>query len=141
MGKFFIQNGMISRFDFMDNQEFLPLPTICNLLNQNDLNYERLKQKYLDLKERAVFPKFKPNSDLFVIVGYADETRTIEQYYIDEIVIRGDGSFIEYRDIDQETIIGEDNLLFATYEEAEKELNEIINVYKQKETIKGEEDG
>lgn len=131
MGKFFIQNGMISRFDFMDNQEFLPLPTVCNLLNQNDIKYERLKQKYLDLKERAVFPKFKPHNDLFVIVGYADETRAIEQFYVDEIVIRGDGSFIEYRDIDKNTIIGENNLLFATYEEAEKELKEIINGYKQ----------
>lgn len=125
--KYFIQNGMISRFDFMDNQEFLPLPTVCNLLNQNELDYEKLKQKYLELKERAVFPKFKPKNDLFVIVGYADETKAIEQFYIDEIVIRGDGSLIEYRDIEQETIIGENNLLFKTYEEAEKKLKEIID--------------
>lgn len=131
MGKFFIQNGMISRFDFMDNQEFLPLPTVCNLLNRQDQDYENLKQKYLGLKEKAVFPKFKPKSDLFVIVGYADETKAIEQFYIDEIVIRGDGSIIEYRDIEQETIIGENNLLFATYEEAEKKLKEINNGYKQ----------
>lgn len=131
MGKFFIQNGMISRFDFMDNQEFLPLPTVCNLLNRQDQDYENLKQKYLGLKENAVFPKFKPKSDLFVIVGYADETKAIEQFYVDEIVIRGDGSIIEYRDIEQETIIGENNLLFATYEEAEKKLKEINNGYKQ----------
>ena len=122
---------MISRFDFMDNQEFLPLPTVCNLLNRQDQDYENLKQKYLGLKENAVFPKFKPKSDLFVIVGYADETKAIEQFYVDEIVIRGDGSIIEYRDIEQETIIGENNLLFATYEEAEKKLKEINNGYKQ----------
>lgn len=116
--KYFIQDGMISKFDFMDNQEFLPLETVCNLLNEQDKQYE-------ELKENAIVPKFKPKSDLFVIVGYKDETKAIEQYYIDEIVIRGDSSLIEYRDIEQETIIGENNLLFATYEEAQAKLEEL----------------
>lgn len=47
MGKFFIQNGMISRFDFMDNQEFLPLPTVCALLNDNEEKYDKLAEKFV----------------------------------------------------------------------------------------------
>ena len=43
--KYFIQNGMISKFDFMDNQEFLPLETVCNLLNKQDDQYDNLREK------------------------------------------------------------------------------------------------
>jgi hypothetical protein len=45
--KYFIQNGMISRFDFMDNQEFLPLPTVCALLNDNEEKYDKLAEKFV----------------------------------------------------------------------------------------------
>lgn len=43
--KYFIQDGMISRFDFMDNQEFMPLPTVCALLNDNEKKYDKLAKK------------------------------------------------------------------------------------------------
>lgn len=45
--KYFIQNGMISRFDFMDNQEFLPLPTVCSLLNDNEEKHDKLAEKFV----------------------------------------------------------------------------------------------
>ncbi len=45
--KYFIQDGMISRFDFMDNQEFLPLQTVCALLNDNEDKYDRLAKKFV----------------------------------------------------------------------------------------------
>ena len=38
---------MISRFDFMDNQEFLPLPTVCALLNDNEDKYDKLAEKFV----------------------------------------------------------------------------------------------
>ena len=101
-----------------DNDEdvLLNVAVVVNRLN----NYEQRLSNCIE-------PKFKPKSDLFVIVGYKDEPKSIEQYYIDEIVIRGDGKLIEYRDIDKETIIGEDNLLFLTKAEAEKKLEEMKN--------------
>ena len=45
--KYFIQDGMISKFDFMDNQEFLPLPTVCSLLNDQDETYDKLAKKFV----------------------------------------------------------------------------------------------
>ena len=92
-----------------------------HLLNQQAERISELEEQLAN----SIRPKFKPNNDLFVIVGYKDETQSIEQYYIDEIVIRGNGKLIEYRDIEQETIIGENNLLFGTYEEALKKLEEL----------------
>ena len=45
--KYFIQDGMISRFDFMDNQEFYPLTTLCSMLNDNDEKYDKLAKKFV----------------------------------------------------------------------------------------------
>ena len=45
--KYFIQDGMISKFDFMANQEFYPLPTLCNLLNKQDEQYDNLAKKFV----------------------------------------------------------------------------------------------
>lgn len=45
--KYFIQDGMISKFDFMDNQEFYPLPTLCSLLNKQDEQYDNLAKKFV----------------------------------------------------------------------------------------------
>lgn len=45
--KYFIQDGMISKFDFMDNQEFYPLTTLCNMLNDNDEKYDNLAKKFV----------------------------------------------------------------------------------------------
>lgn len=45
--KYFIQDGMISKFDFMDNQEFYPLTTLCSLLNNQDEQYEKLAKKFV----------------------------------------------------------------------------------------------
>lgn len=42
--KYFIQDGMISKFDFMDNQEFLPLETVCNLLNDFEYRFSNIQE-------------------------------------------------------------------------------------------------
>lgn len=87
-------------------------------------------QKIQELETRlsnCIEPKFKPHNDLFVIVGYKDEPKTVEQYYIDEIVVRGNGTLVEYRDIEKNAIIGQNNTLFATREEAERYLEELKN--------------
>lgn len=73
----------------------------------------------------CIEPKFKPHNDLFVIVGYKNEPKTVEQYYIDEIVVRGNGTLVEYRDIEKNAIIGQNNTLFTTREEAERYLEEL----------------
>lgn len=94
---------------------------LANLLNKQAQRIAELEEQL----KNAIVLKFKPHNDLFVIVGYKNEPKSIEQYYIDEIVIRGNGKFIEYRDIEKETIIGENNLLFATKEEAEAKLRDL----------------
>jgi hypothetical protein len=102
---------------------------MVKLLNKQDQRIAELEEQL----KNCIRPKFKPNEDLFVIVGYKDETKSIEQYYIDEIVIRGNGKLIEYRDIEQEMVIGENNLLFATYEEAQEILDELSSTNGQNE--------
>lgn len=84
--------------------------------------------KIAELEEQlacSIRPKFKPHNDLFVIVWKSSGEYEIEQYYIDEIVIRGNGNYIEYRDIHQKTSICENNELFATKEEALAKLKEL----------------
>lgn len=49
--KYFIQDGMISKFDFMDNQEFLPLSTVCALLNDNEEKHNKLADKFAILSK------------------------------------------------------------------------------------------
>lgn len=92
---------------------------ICELENE----VKRLEHRL----SNCIEPKFKPHNDLFVIVGYKDEPKTVEQYYIDEIVVRGNGTLVEYRDIEKNAIIGQNNTLFATREEAERYLEELKN--------------
>ena len=92
--------------------------------------HEAIPELIAELQHRlsnCIEPKFKPHNDLFVIVGYKDEPKTVEQYYIDEIVVRGNGTLVEYRDIEKNAIIGQNNTLFATEEEAKAKLREIQN--------------
>ena len=75
------------------------------LATKNQMSIEQ-DQKIKELEHRlsnCIEPKFKPHNDLFVIVGYKDEPKTVEQYYIDEIVVRGNGTLVEYRDIEKRT--------------------------------------
>ena len=110
--------------------EIPSLEQMLKLWSKKDLwnRIQEKNQRIAELEEQlknVIVLKFKPHNDLFVIVGYKNEPKSIEQYYIDEIVIRGNGKFIEYRDIEKETIIGENNLLFATKEEAQAKLEEL----------------
>ena len=85
-------------------------------------------KRIADLEEQlknAIVPKFKPHNALFVIVWKSSGKYVIEQYYIDEIVISGNGNYIEYRDINEKTSISENNKIFATKEEAEAMLKEL----------------
>jgi hypothetical protein len=63
--KYFIQDGMISKFDFMDNQEFYPLTTLCSMLNDNDEKYDNLAKKFVIVSkalELACKELCKPNT-------------------------------------------------------------------------------
>ena len=89
---------------------------------------KRLEKELAELKQNAIVPKFKVGDDLFVITGYKDETKFIEKYYIDEILFDPKSKFTTYRDLDKNTTIGEDNLLFATKSEAEEALKKLEEV-------------
>ena len=101
------------------------------ILLDKDKTIAEQQKRIAELEEQlvnSIKPKFKPHNDLFVIVWKSSGEYEIEQYYIDEIVIRGNGNYIEYRDINQKTIIGENNKLFTTKEEAEAKLKELEGV-------------
>lgn len=115
--------------EFLENGIWIDYDDVVAILNSQDQRIAELEEQL----KNAIIPKFKPNDDLFVIVWYKDETKSIEQYYIDEIVIRGNGKLVEYRDIEQEIIIGENNLLFPTYEEAQAKLEELSSTNGQNE--------
>ena len=100
------------------SQDFMSINTICRRLNQQAQRIAELEEQLAN----SIRPEFKPHNDLFVIVWKSSGEYEIEQYYIDEIVIRGNGNYIEYRDINQKTSIGENNKLFATLEEAQERL-------------------
>ena len=106
---------------FLKTEAYVDLGRIAITLNQQDQRISELEEQL----KNAIVPKFKPHEDLFVIIDYIDGTKSIEQYYIDEIIIRGNGKYIEYRDIGQKMVIGEDDLLFGTYKEAQAKLKEL----------------
>lgn len=110
----------------VNNREIM----LCETIEEQARLIADLKFQIQDLEHRlanCIEPKFKPHNDLFVIVGYKDEPKTVEQYYIDEIVVRGNGTLVEYRDIKKNAIIGQNNTLFATEAEAKKHLEELKN--------------
>lgn len=80
-------------------------------------------QRIADLEEQlknAVIPKFKVNDKIFVIVN-----DKIEEYYIDEVLLKCKGTLVAYRDICKETLITEKNEIFATEAEAQAKLEEL----------------
>ena len=116
--------GVDGKWLIKDNEQ---LPNLLDCY-QSCVRLNEFAKRIAELEEQlknAIVPKFKPHNDLFVIIDYINGRKIIEQYYIDEIVIRGNGEFIEYRDIGRQTIIGENNLLFPTKEEAEAKLKEL----------------
>ena len=131
-------------YDSKEGERIEDLSECADILNKKEKEIERwfyhkkvdaqinreLIDEFEELKSRlsnCIEPKFKPHNDLFVIVGYKDEPKTVEQYYIDEIVVRGNGTLVEYRDIEKNAIIGQNNTLLATREEAERYLEELKN--------------
>lgn len=81
------------------------------------------KQRIAELEEQlknAIVPKFKLNEKLFVIVN-----NEIEEYFVDEVLLRCKGTLVAYRDIVKETTITEKNELFKTFEEAQAKLKEL----------------
>ena len=80
----------------------------------------KLEQELAELKEKAIVPRFKVNDRLFVIVN-----NEIEEYYVDEVLLRNKGTLVAYRDICKKTEITEKNEIFATEQEALNKLKEI----------------
>ena len=80
-------------------------------------------QRIAELEEQlknSVRPKFKVNDKIFVIVN-----DKIEEYYIDEVLLKCKGTLVAYRDICKETTITEKNEIFATKEEALAKMEEL----------------
>lgn len=85
--------------------------------------YTKSRQQIAELEEQlknAVIPKFKVNDKIFVIVN-----DKIEEYYIDEVLLKCKGTLVAYRDICKETLITEKNEIFATEAEAQAKLEEL----------------
>ena len=86
------------------------------MIKERDIKIAELEEQL----KNAVIPKFKVNDKIFVIVN-----DKIEEYYIDEVLLKCKGTLVAYRDICKETTITEKNELFATKEEAQAKLKEL----------------
>ena len=89
---------------------------VCKKLNEKNQRIAELEEQL----KNSVRPKFKVNDRIFVIVN-----NEIEEYYIDEVLLRCKGTLVAYRDICKETTITEKNELFSTKEEALAKLEEL----------------
>ena len=89
---------------------------VCNKLNEKNQRIAELEEQL----KGCIRPKFKVNDRIFVIVN-----NEIEEYYVDEVLLKVKGTLVEYRDICKETTITEKNDLFATKEEAQAKLDEL----------------
>ena len=106
-----------------DLQEFLGMKKYyLNMIKDKDQRIAELEQELAELKEKAILPRFKVNDRLFVIVN-----NEIEEYYVDEVLLRNKGTLVAYRDICKKTEITEKNEIFATEQEALNKLKEIKN--------------
>ncbi len=85
-------------------------------LNKQDQRIAELEEQLAN----SIRPKFKVNDRIFVIVN-----NEIEEYYVDEVLLKVKGTLVAYRDICKETTITEKNELFATEEEAKLKLEEL----------------
>ena len=87
---------------------------------------ENYKKQIHELEHRLsnciVKPKFNVKDTIFVIVN-----NNIEEYFVDEILLRNRGTLWAYYDICKKTEITEKNEIFATEEEAKAKLEEMKN--------------
>lgn len=104
--------------DLQDTKNMICLndSEIVDLLNQQDQRIAELEEQL----KNSIRPKFKVNDRIFVIVN-----NEVEEYYIDEVLLKVKGTLVAYRDICKETTITEKNELFATKEEAQAKLEEL----------------
>lgn len=106
-----------------DNED---IPALLNnyqaTVRLNELNdkVKELEKELAELKQKSIIPRFKVNDRLFVIVN-----NEIEEYYVDEVLLRNKGTLVAYRDICKKTEITEKNELFSTEEEAQEKLKEM----------------
>lgn len=91
-----------------------------DLVKKQQQQIAKLAKQLAELKEKAIVPRFKVNDRLFVIVN-----NEIEEYYVDEVLLRNKGTLVAYRDICKKTEITEKNEIFATEQEAQAKLKEI----------------
>lgn len=130
--------------DFMENFDFDDLEELEHYVQEIHNHYEEVKNKgtcglchYLDneqiellkkenteleqqLSNCIVKPKFKVGDTIFVIVN-----EQIEEYFVDEILLRNRGTLWAYYDICKKTEITEKNEIFATQEEAKAKLEKM----------------
>ena len=92
---------------------------VADLLNEQD---QKIKDLEHQLANCIVKPKFKVNDTIFVIVN-----DNIEEYFVDEILLRNKGTLWAYYDICKKTEITEKNEIFATEAEAKAKLEELKN--------------
>lgn len=102
--------------DSVKQEEITSFKGVVEVLNQQSQRIAELEEQLAN----SIRPKFKVNDDIFVIVN-----DKIEEYYIDEVLLKNKGTLVAYRDICKETTITEKNELFATKEEAQAKLEEL----------------
>lgn len=102
-----------------DNETNKVYDYVEDLLNEQDQKIKELEHR---LSNCIVKPKFKVKDTIFVIVD-----DNIEEYFIDEILLRNKGTLWTYYDICKKTEITEKNEIFATEEEAKAKLREMQN--------------
>lgn len=92
---------------------------VAQMLNEKDAKIKDLEHR---LSNCIVKPKFNVSDTIFVIVN-----DNIEEYFVDEILLRNKGTLWAYYDICKETEITEKNEIFTTEAEAKAKLEEIQN--------------
>ena len=102
--------------DFNCKQAYIDLGRIAITLNKQAQRIAELEEQL----KNSIRPKFKVNDRIFVIVN-----NEVEEYYVDEVLLKVKGTLVAYRDICKQTTITEKNEIFPTKEEALKKLEEL----------------
>ena len=105
--------------EYRDTETGLIASNYVDVMNEQDQKIKNLEHQ---LANCIIKPKFNVTDTIFVIVN-----DNIEEYFVDEILLRNKGTLWAYYDICKKTEITEKNEIFATEAEAKTKLEELKN--------------